>query len=62
MNSDYLDDLQTTIPALSSVDRTTPLNKGFSPDAKFIAWERDIPRYLIRLADVDRQEMLHADL
>jgi len=61
MNADYLDDLLTAIPALGSVDRTTPLNKGFSPDAKFIAWEKDIPRYLIRLADVDRQELLHAE-
>ena len=48
-------------PLLRRVDRVEYLRKGYSTDKKYILWEDDAPRYLLRLADIALSERRKAD-
>ena len=48
-------------PLLANVDRVEHLREGYSHDEKFVLWERDHPRYLLRFSDISFLERRRND-
>ena len=61
MNIDVAKDIAASLLLLRAVTRVELLDKGFSPDKKYVLWEGDAPKFLLRLSDIKLQERRVAD-
>ena len=56
MHQSVIDEVIAITPQLKSVDRVEFLNRGFSPDKKYILWEFERPCFLLRISPLKLKE------
>ena len=61
MDNEVAQDIVSSTSLLKEVSRIEHLNKGYSTDKKYVLWEGQKPKFLLRLSEVELYEPLKSN-